>query len=120
MPANCLYDTWKRRIMELQPSQRITQVRNFVWLNVKIFQSRSGCLSRIVGKILGPAKLASPTRRMSRLLNNPTTQVREWCEPITRNWLDKCRGVRTLKGMHFKSEIAQRTLSDLQRIPSAL
>ena len=34
--------------------------------------------------------------------------------------LDKRRGVRTMKDMHFKSEIAQRTLSDLQRIPLAL
>lgn len=32
MPSNRLYDTWKRRIMELQPDQQITQFRNFVWL----------------------------------------------------------------------------------------
>lgn len=25
MPINRLYDTWKRRIMELRPDQRITQ-----------------------------------------------------------------------------------------------
>jgi hypothetical protein len=103
MPANCLYDTWKRRIMEMRPSQRITQVRNFVWLIVRIFQSQLVCFNRIAGKIPESAKLVSATRRMSRQLDDPTTQVREWCEPITRNWLDKYRGVHTMKGMHFKS-----------------
>jgi hypothetical protein len=39
--------------------------------------------------------------------------------PVSQ-YLDKCRGVRTMKDMHFKSEVAQRELSDLQRIPSAL
>jgi len=87
MPTNRLYDTWKRRIMELRPEQRITQVRNFVWLIVGIFQSRSVCLSRIAGKVPGPAKLLSMTRRLSRLLANPAIRVREWYEPIAREWL---------------------------------
>ena len=61
MPTNRLYDTWKRRIMELRPGQRITQIRNFVWLIVGIYQSRSVYLSRIAGKVPGPAKLLSMT-----------------------------------------------------------
>jgi hypothetical protein len=88
MPTNRLYDTWKRRIMELRPDQRITQVRTFVWLMVGIFQSRSVCLSRIAGNIPGPAKLLSTTRRLSRLLDNPAIRVREWYEPIARGWLE--------------------------------
>jgi hypothetical protein len=88
MPTNRLYDTWKCRIMELRPEQRMTQVRNFVWLIVGIFQSRSVCLSRIAGKIPGPAKLVSVTRRLSRLLDNPAIRVREWYEPIAREWLE--------------------------------
>jgi hypothetical protein len=32
MPINRLYDTWKTRILELRPDQRITQIRAFVWL----------------------------------------------------------------------------------------
>jgi Transposase DDE domain len=88
MPTNRLYDTWKCRIMELRPEQRMTQVRNFVWLMVGIFQSRSVCLSRIAGKIPGPAKLLSTTRRLSRLLDNPAIRVREWYEPIARKWLE--------------------------------
>jgi hypothetical protein len=88
MPTNHLYDTWIRRIRELRPDQRITQVRNFVWLICGIFQSRSVCLSRIAGKIPGAAKLLSTTRRLSRLLDNPAIRVREWYEPIARDWLE--------------------------------
>jgi hypothetical protein len=89
MPINRLYDTWKRRIMELRPGQRITQIRNFVWLIVGIYQSRSVYLSRIAGKVPGRAKLLSMTRRLSRLLANPAIRVREWYEPIAREWLEK-------------------------------
>lgn len=41
MPINQMYRTWIRRICELRPDQRITQVRNFVWLVVGIFHSRA-------------------------------------------------------------------------------
>ena len=88
MPTNQLYDTWNRRIQGLRPDQRITQIRNFVWLIIGIYQSRSVCLSRIAGKIPGPAKLLSTTRRLSRLLENPAIRVREWYEPIAREWLE--------------------------------
>ena len=88
MPTNTLYLTWFQRVQDLRPAQRITQVRNFVWLIIGIYQSRSVCLSRIAGKIPGPAKLLSTTRRLSRLLDNPAIRVREWYEPIARDWLE--------------------------------
>jgi hypothetical protein len=88
MPINRLYHTWKARIMELRPGQRITQIRAFVWLVVGIYLSRSVCLSRVAGKIPGNAKLTSITRRLSRLLDNPAIQVREWYDPIARQWLE--------------------------------
>jgi hypothetical protein len=87
MPTNQLYDTWNRRILELRPGQRITQIRIFVWLIVGIYQSRSVCLSRIAGKIPGRAKMLSNTRRLSRLLSNPAIRVREWYKPIASEWL---------------------------------
>jgi len=87
MPINQLYDTWMERICELRPGQRITQVRNFVWLLIGIYQSRSVTLSRIAGKIPGRAKLVSTTRRLSRFLDNPAIQVREWYRPIAQQWL---------------------------------
>ena len=44
-------------------------------------------LSKVAGKIPGSAKLVSITRRLSRFLDNPAVQVREWYEPIARPWL---------------------------------
>ncbi len=88
MPTNMLYHTRFLRIQELRPEQRITQVRNFVWLMTGIYQSRSVYLSRIAGKVPGTAKLLSTTRRLSRLLGNPTIRVREWYAPIARQWLE--------------------------------
>jgi hypothetical protein len=88
MPTNTLYHTWNQRIKELRPNQRVTQVRNFVWLMVGIYQSRSVCMSRIAGKIPSSAKLLSTVRRMSRLLDNPAIRVREWYAPIARQWLE--------------------------------
>ncbi len=88
MPINTLYHTWFQRIRELRPNQRVTQIRTFVWLMIGIYQSRSVCLSRIAGKIPGPAKLLSSARRLSRLLDNPAIRVRDWYEPIAREWLE--------------------------------
>jgi hypothetical protein len=88
MPINNLYHTWQQRIQQLRPGQRITQVRNFVWLIMGIYQSRSVCLSRIAGKVPGTARLLSTTRRLSRLLDNQAIRVREWYEPIARQWLE--------------------------------
>ncbi|MFZ5808187.1 MAG: IS4 family transposase [Chloroflexota bacterium] len=88
MPTNHLYPTWMQRICELRPGQRMTQVRNFVWLIIGIYQSRSVYLSRIAGKIPGQAKLLSTTRRLSRFLDNPAIHVREWYAPVAREWLE--------------------------------
>ena len=87
MPINRQYHTWFRRIQELRPGQRITQVCNFAWLLVGIHQSRSVTLSKIAGKIPGKAKLLSTVRRLGRFLNNPAIQVRDWYESIASAWL---------------------------------
>lgn len=92
MPTNELYHTWIARIRELYPDKRITQVRNFVWLMIGIYKSRSVHLSQVAGKIPGTAMLVSVTRRLSRFLDNPAIQVREWYEPVVRQWLKAQRG----------------------------
>jgi len=88
MPTNHLYHTWIAQIRELQAGKRITQIRNFVWLMIGIYKSRSVHISKIAGKIPGQAKLLSATQRLSRFLDNPAIQVREWYEPIARQWLN--------------------------------
>jgi hypothetical protein len=87
MSTNHLYDTWLSRICELRPAQRITQIRNFVWLMIGIYESRSVHLSKIAGKIPGTALLLSTTKRLSRFLENPAIRVREWYQPIACQWL---------------------------------
>jgi hypothetical protein len=87
MPINRQYHTWFQRIRELRPNQRVTQVRNFVWLLVGIHHSRSVSMSRIAGQIPGNAKLLSTVRRLGRFLSNPAIRVRDWYEPIARKWL---------------------------------
>jgi len=87
MPTNHLYHTWIQRIRELRPDQRITQIRNFVLLLCGIYASKSVTLSKIAVKIPGKAKLLSTFRRLERFLANPAIRVREWYEPIAKEWL---------------------------------
>jgi hypothetical protein len=85
--VNRLYHTWLGRVRQLWPDERITRLRMLVWLMVGIYQSRSVHLSKIAGKMPGPAKLLSAVRRLSRFLDNPAIQVRAWYEPVAREWL---------------------------------
>jgi hypothetical protein len=81
-----LYRTWKEQIKRLRPHQRITQIQNFAWMMVGIYQSRSVHLSKIAGKVLGDAKLLSTVRRFERFLDNQAIEVRNWYEPIAKRW----------------------------------
>jgi len=76
-------------LRELRPDERITRVRNFSWLLVGIYESRSVHLSKVADKIPGTACLPSVTRRMRRLLDNPAIQVREWYEPLAKSLLQR-------------------------------
>jgi hypothetical protein len=85
--ANQLYHTWFRQVRQLWPNQRVTRVRNFAWLLVGIYHSRSVHLSKVAGKIPGLTQLPSKTRRVSRFLDNRAIQVREWYSPVAHGWL---------------------------------
>ena len=87
MSANRLYHTWFEQIRQLLPDERITRVRNFVWLLVGIYESKSVHLSDVASKIPGRAKELSIVRRLSRFLANPAVRVREWYAPVARNLL---------------------------------
>lgn len=87
MPINETYRTWIRRICELRPKQRKTQVQNFVWLIVGIFHSRSVSLSKIAGKVISKAKNVSTVRRLSRFLASSAVNVRSWYRSTAKVWL---------------------------------
>src|SRR3990172_1774794 len=87
MPTGKLYRTWKEQIRALRPKQRITQIENFAWLMVGIYQSRSVHLSKIAGKVLSTAKLLSTVRRFERFLDNKAIEVRAWYEPLAKRWI---------------------------------
>jgi hypothetical protein len=87
MPINETYRTWKARICELRPKQRITQIQNFIWLVVGIYHSHSVNLSLIAGKVISDAKNVSTVRRLSRFLANETIDVRSWYKPVAKAWL---------------------------------
>ena len=78
MPINETYRTWIRRICELRPKQRKTQVQNFVWLLAGIFHSHSVSLGKIAGKVISTAKNVSTVRRLSRFLASSAVEVRSW------------------------------------------
>ena len=84
MPTGKLHRTRKEQIKALRPSQRITQIENFAWMMVGIYERRSVHLSKIAGKVLGNAKLLNTVRRFERFLNNQAIEVREWYEPIAK------------------------------------
>jgi hypothetical protein len=87
MSTNRLYHTWFNRIEQLRPDERVTRLRNFVWLLVGIYRSKAVHLSKVALMIPGDANLLSVTRRVSRFLDNPAIRVREWYEPIARDVL---------------------------------
>jgi hypothetical protein len=87
MPTGKFYRTWKEQIKALRPGQRITQIENFAWMMVGIYQSRSVHLSKIAGKVLSTAKLLSTVRRFERFLDNKAIEVREWYEPLAKRWI---------------------------------
>jgi hypothetical protein len=87
MPINETYRTWIQRICELRPTQRKTQVQNFVWLLVGIFHSHSVSLSKIAGKVISTAKNVSTVRRLSRFLASSAVDVRSWYRSSAKTWL---------------------------------
>lgn len=96
MPINRLYRSLRDLLVQLRPKERQTRIRNFSWLLVGLFLSRSVHLSKIANKIPTKATLPSAVRRLSRLMDNAAIHVREWYEPLACRLLE-CQ-VQTLRG----------------------
>src|SRR5574338_756816 len=87
MPINRFYHTWMERIRQLFPRLHLPQQRNLAWVLVGVYLSRSVALSRIAGKMPGPAKRVSRIRRLERFVDNPTLHVRPLYRPLAQAWL---------------------------------
>lgn len=82
MPIRELYHTWKKKLTEIRPHERVTRLRNFAWLLSGLYNSKSIYQSKMAAKIPGQVQLLSRTRQFSRLLDNPAVRVREWYHPL--------------------------------------
>lgn len=84
MPISKVYDTWKRKIQQMRPKERISRVKTMAWLMAGIFASRSVQLGRVASKVPGNATRTSVTRRLERFVANVSIRVCEWYEPVIR------------------------------------
>ncbi|MBI3733858.1 MAG: IS4 family transposase [Chloroflexi bacterium] len=87
MDSFTLYRTWFGPLAQLSPDGCRSRVRNMTWLIVGLYRAMSVHLSAIVRKWPLGAKNPSLWRRLERFLSNPA--VREWYEPVARQWLDE-------------------------------
>jgi len=55
MPIPELYHTCHKMLRNLRPDERKTRIRNFSWLLVGLYESRSVHLSKVAEKIPGAA-----------------------------------------------------------------
>jgi hypothetical protein len=82
MPISKVYDTWKRKIQQLRPKERISRVKTMAWIMAGIYVGRTVQLGRIASLIPGQAVRNSVVRRLERLVSNANIRVREWYEPV--------------------------------------
>jgi len=81
------YNILKKQIEQSVPTGHTYRKRNLAWFMTGIYHSGSVHLSKVANQIPGVAKRLSQTRRLSRFLNNPCVQVREWYRPIAMDLL---------------------------------
>lgn len=84
MPISKVYDTWKRKIQQLRPKERISRVKTMAWMMAGIYVGRTVQLGRVASQIPGQARRTSVVRRLERLVDNAHIRVREWYEPVIR------------------------------------
>lgn len=97
MTTNHLYLNWYDELAHMFQEWHRPQLRNFTWLLVGIYMSRSVHLNRVASKIPGRATLVSITRRLSRFLDGTGLIVRQTYEPIIRPVLAHLAQAGTLR-----------------------
>ena len=86
MSINKLYYTWTRKIKEMAPELRKTQIERFTWLTVGIFESRSVNLSRVSGNISELAQRLSTVKRVNLVQLNYSN---DWMNGIGAMFFEK-------------------------------
>lgn len=87
MSTNQLYHTLIEWMLQLRPGERITRMRNLVWMMIGMYASQSVHLSKMAWVIPGKAQAQSTYRRLRRFLANSAVKVHEWYIPIARQWI---------------------------------
>jgi hypothetical protein len=86
MTANLpAYDTLLAYCRQFLPKERITRVRNLVWLMLSLLHSTDGHLSSLAEVIVLGATDLSIEQRIRRWLKNGKIDVRSWYEPFVRS-----------------------------------
>ncbi len=83
------YHTFRRKIMQLRPGERINRIRTMAWFMAGLRESESVHLSQVANKLPGQAKRPSRTKQLARLMANKHIQVRGWYEPVARRLLSQ-------------------------------
>lgn len=88
MTANLpAYDTLLTYCRQFLPEERITRVRNLVWLMLSLLHSTDGHLSSLAEVIALEATELSVEQRIRRWLKNSKIDVHQWYEPFVRSTL---------------------------------
>ena len=82
MPISKIYHTWKQKIRQIRPEERMSRVKTMAWLLAGIFVSQSVQLGRVASKVPGQTVRESVVRRLERLVANSAIRVKEWYEPV--------------------------------------
>lgn len=86
MAANLpAYDTLLAYCRQFLPEERITRLRNLVWLMLSLLTSTDGHLSSLAEVMALEATELSIEQRIRRWLKNSKIDVREWYEPFVRS-----------------------------------
>lgn len=83
------YHTFRQKIMQLRPGERINRIRTMAWFMAGLRESESVHLSQVANKLPGQAKRPSRTKQLARLMANKHIQVRTWYEPVARRLLSQ-------------------------------
>lgn len=97
MDIHRMYQTWFRRLRQLQPNQHVSRIRNFAWLIAGIYMSQSVHLSRIANKLPGKPKLTSTVQKLRRLLLNGAIRVRDWYHPVAEMLIQRQAQTGTIR-----------------------